>query len=573
MKKIFLFALSLMLLLGTALGLVACNDRDKTPVAATDIIVGGEAVYSIVYPDGASDKVYSAIDSLIKDIQKVTGVKLDAVKYSMMSKAKKDRFIFVGDTEAEQSVQAKATLAACIDSYAMVVAGDHIAIVGAYDSAVSSALTYWSESLLTSQYNAETKTLRFEDYRFEGTTPIPQTFDSAKLSEYSIVYPTGDVGQKKAATLLRDQIKLITGVNLPLVSSAKAQSPYEILIGNTGRPVSVRAYASGADIMKAHTVVEDGQLQVVSGGAYSAKREVEEILTFFLRNKSWSMEKGTYFSIDLIPETHAITQGSDARIMTLNILADYVVEANNQDALDVELRAEIFAGMLLRYTPDIIGMQECDGAWSTLILEYFDVIRERYGMDYRLLLANYGTMENTITVVYNAARFKCDYSKFHPYEYKVLSDNAKRTVRGAAVAKFTGVTDPSVQILLFSSHWDHTSQEAMNSCATEEAALIKQYEKEFPDAKLFCTGDFNSHKFEGTYLNWFVKEINGAIASNLARENGTLAVDGGYHPSGFIDHIIGHAGAYSVLYHTTILKNSCKLMTDHAPIYADIKLH
>ena len=151
-------------------------------------------------------------------------------------------------------------------------------------------------------------------------------------------------------------------------------------------------------------------------------------------------------------------------------------------------------------------------------------------------------------------------------------DNAVRTARGAGVAKLTSVSDPTVEIVLITSHWDHNSKEAMNSCATEEAAIVKLYEEKYPNAYVFCTGDFNSHKFEGVYLSQFVSEINGAIASDLARENSTLMIDGGYHSNGFIDHIIGRAGSYSVLYHDTLLVNSCDQMTDHAPIYADIKL-
>ena len=574
MKRLFLCALSVFLLLCLPVGLSSCRETQggEPPADSIELISNGQALYTLVYPDGASDKVFVAVDSFVKAVQKLTGVSMDAVKVSMIDRAKTDRFLYVGNTGCEVSTNAMAELKDYVDTYSISAAGKDITVVGMYDVAVQAALAYYQAELLEKNYDAETRTLRFEEYFFRGEVPLPQSFDRANLEKYVIVYPVGDEFYKSVATLLRDQIKLSTGYNLPLLTSVKEQNPYEILLGNTGRAASTRAYAQGFDVMKAHMYVEDGQLQFVSGGSYSAKREVEKFLTSFLIGGCESLAEGIHYPLDLIPELHERTEGSDARIMTLNILADYVVKATEQDALCVGMRAEIFAGMLLRYAPDMIGMQECDGAWSREIESYLPILKERYGMDYRLLLSTYEKYENCITIVYNADRFTCEFSQYHPYEYKPLTAGTTRTVRGAAVAKLTSVADPGVQILLFSSHWDHTSEAAMNSCATEEAALIRMYREKFPQAAVFCTGDFNSHKFNGTFLKQFVKEVGGAIASDLARANGTLAIDGGYHSAGFIDHIIGEANGYSVLYHNTILNNSCKQMTDHAPIYADIKL-
>ena len=88
----------------------------------------------------------------------------------------------------------------------------------------------------------------------------------------------------------------------------------------------------------------------------------------------------------------------------------------------------------------------------------------------------------------------------------------------------------------------------------------------------------------------FLKTVGGMIASDVARESGTLVVKGGYqcndnyridedipraeiskHTNDFIDHVIGTNGDFEVLRHDTILVNYCHVLTDHMPVYADIR--
>lgn len=576
MKKTGLLLLSLLLLLMGTVGLCACDKKNgKDPAWGSDIqlVADGRAQYTVVYPDGASERLFNAVDTFTKAIYRLTGARMDAVKSSMIQLAQNDRYILIGETSLEESSTAKAALDECIDSYIIAQTGDHLTVSASYDAALCAALTHYQESLMEKNYDQDAGILYFEAYTNQGTTLPPSSFDKANLDKYVIVYPGNNATYKTIATFLKEQIEIMTGKNLPVVSSTTGIHPYEILVGNTGHPLSLKAYADGIDVMKASILVENGQLQLVSGGAYSARREIENFAKGFFRSDDESLSDGTHYALDLIPNTHALTEGSDARVMTLNILADYVVQAKDQEALPVEVRAEIFAGMLIRYAPDMIGMQECDGAWVRQIKEYLPILKDQYGLDYRLILTTYGKVENVTTICYNANRFVLDEAQYHPYAYKPITDYSTRTARGAAVAKLTSVSDPSVQILLFSSHWDHTSEDAMNSCATEEAELVRSYQQKYPNATVFCTGDFNSHKFKGVYLQQFVSEIKGAIASDLARANGTLAVDGGYHSAGFIDHIIGPKDGYSVLYHTTIRENNCLVMTDHAPIFADVSLH
>lgn len=576
MKRLLLLSLSFILLIGVLLCAFSCSKEEAAPQNESihsdmKLIDEGKAMYSIVYSDRVSDALYNRITAFTNAIYKVTGVKIEAVKKSWIGKAANDRYIYIGKDSCDQAAEAADTME-FVDAYSIARVGDDVVFTALYNDALYKALEYYTSSLLEKNYNAETKTLVFEEFFFAGEEPFPTTFDCENLEKYVIVYPAGDMVYKEVALLLRDYIKLIQKCELPVVSTASEVNPYEIVVGKSDRSISQAAYATEPDIMKAHVLVEKGQVQIVSGGPYSAQSFVKDQAAKFLRSKDFSLSEGTHYHLDLLRESHTLTEGSDVRIMTLNVLAGYVVDAKDQDALPVAMRAEIFAGMLIRYQPDMIGLQECDGEWINQLRGYLPLLREKHGLDYSHILTSYQSLENVTSILYNTKRFRCDEAEYYPYEYTGENGLSKRTIRGAGVAKLTSLLDPAVEILLFTSHWDHTSEEAMNSCAKEEAAIVKLYEEKYPNASVFCTGDFNSHKFEGVYLNQFVSEINGAIASDLAREGGTLIIDGGYHTAGFIDHIIGRAGSYSVLYHNTLLVNGCDQMTDHAPIYADIKL-
>ena len=133
----------------------------------------------------------------------------------------------------------------------------------------------------------------------------------------------------------------------------------------------------------------------------------------------------------------------------------------------------------------------------------------------------------------------------------------------------------------------------MNECASSEAAIVNAYKEKYPQTRIFCVGDFNSHRFNEVFFKQFCSEINGLVASDVARVNGTLKVSGGFHGSGsnlseyktrydftpvtdsFIDHVVFTSSSSSVktsvLNHNTVYgtEGFCHIISDHCPVYAD----
>ena len=76
--------------------------------------------------------------------------------------------------------------------------------------------------------------------------------------------------------------------------------------------------------MSYEVIAEKGAIQIAAGGAFSAKKCVEDLRNSVLGDGAYLMSAGaqTTLSKDLAPEVVAISQGADARIMTLNIMPD-----------------------------------------------------------------------------------------------------------------------------------------------------------------------------------------------------------------------------------------------------------
>ena len=201
--------------------------------------------------------------------------------------------------------------------------------------------------------------------------------------------------------------------------------------------------------------------------------------------------------------------------------------------------------------------------------------------------------------MYRADKYRLDFAKYDPYSYDAAkAEKRGYYIRGASQVKLTEKVGNDTFIVV-NNHWDHGSGTSTNPthpewsqyCADNEAAIVNEYKKQYPGVRIFLTGDLNNHRPHlATILKNFLVTIDGKISSDIARENGTLAVTGGYqcnnnlrieedvprenissHSKDFIDHVIGTNGEFDVLWHDTILINYCHILTDHLPVYADIK--
>lgn len=573
MKKFLSLAIIVAMLCGAILSFSSCsaNNSDATndPTPSSDwngtIVSDGLSDCAIVIGKYASPEVKGAAAKLAQAIEDTTGKRLPtltddrAVEYGNEYK-----YIIVGNSVLAQSKKAMESLSSGYDAYKVELIDGAIVFASALDAGVCAAVRYYTENLIGTNYDSNTKTLAFEGCCADATTSFSTGFKLAEIDKYSIVYSTAVPGFELIVPEIAKAIKDTTGAQLStFADTEKAESEYEILVGFTNRNVSKRHYSSSR-IMTYEFIVDGTVLQIAAGGAYSAKSCINTLKTNILSKTGSTIAPGNYDFTDLAPTREALSDGADLRIFTANILSD----ANTDSSwLAVPYRFEIFCGNLLRYTPDAVGMQEIDAPFVKIIPSFLDVIDYLDGIDYEYILGTYNGYDQWEPIIYRADKYECEYSKYVPMEYW---DKITLFYRGVASAVFTSREDPDFQFGIINAHWNHTSDAFMNADSVAMAETFKNLSSRYPGVNLFCTGDFNSHYFNGKYLNSLLEDIDGAICRVVASEKGVFTPSF-THQGKYIDHIIGKAGMFDVMKHAPV-ENGEKPLTDHGVVFADIKI-
>lgn len=595
--------------------IIICNKPDEKKVDANtlfpffvseiNIIENGATQYYVVYAETASQEVITAANNIINEVTKLTGVTLNSATDTDLPPDNK--YIIVGDTTLDDSIKVKATINNAADSFVITATENgNIVILSNYEDKLEKATGLFTGTIIKNNYNPDTKTLAYEGYYEQGKDNLPDGYKLAELKKSKIVYATNLDGYRAVAETLRHHIKTTYNVDVPVYpDEGSVPSAREILIGETNRDVSQTYYETKAYIMEYDVMVENGSIQILSGGSFSARKAVEELCEKLLNedNAKKTLEKGSYTNNKMLANALPKNSSTDARLMTLNIMPYVLGEAAYANILPIRERVEIFAGILISYQPDVIGLQEADFKWQEQIPYYIDVLNEYYDLGYEFVLHTYNGKNVYCPMIYRADKYDALVCKYNHYDYHTSSANANdRYIRGASQLVLQNKNDAGEKFVAINAHWDHGGQtttanpQYMNECAQHEAAIVKNCKLEYPGTRIFCLGDFNSHRYNGVFFDQFCADIDGKIASEVARESGTLKASGGYHAGSaaniledgtrsdckptmnkFIDHIIftssDESTKTSVLRHDTLFATDgyCHILSDHCAVYADFE--
>lgn len=606
MKKTVALLLSVVLAMGCIVIMPSCKsdltEEPQTPPVT--LIEGGVAQYKIVYSATCPDSVFNAVNRMVTGIAAATGVTLATVRDRDVI-GMDGRYIIIGECAFEESARIKSTLSNAADSFTFERASSgNLVISASYDDQLVSAVEYYLENLVAKNYNAEAATLVFEGFYYNGSDMLPEGFELDDLEDCRIIYASTPEGYLEMAEKLQGAIRELTGEEIPILKDTERGSrAREILIGRTNRELSDICYEDDAYVMKYDIYAYRGSLQIACGGAFSARKAFERIeKTLLCEDEGFSAPKGSYAAEDLGGEEVPIPQSASVRIMTLNIMPYILGEKIYENVLPVRERAEIFAGVLIKHTPDVVGLQEADSKWEAYIPIYIDVLNEHYDLGYEFVLSSYNGKNNYCSMLYRADKYDALVCKYEPYAYDIAAAEKRGSyIRGASQLVLQNKRHADELFVVVNSHWDHGGDLAtadpsrMNNCATAEAEIVNAYKEQYPDARIFCTGDFNNHRFGGVYLSQFCRNIDGTIASEAARDQKTLVATGGYHANDatkmledkdrthsssnvnfFIDHIVFTSSRASlqtrVVRHDTLYRteNYCHILSDHCPVYADL---
>lgn len=590
MKKLSIL-LCIAMLLG-AFGLVSCESNP--PLETTDgvettektiervkLIENGKALYTLVYPNDASNEVMSTMENLVKQIKNVTGVELptksDYLRPGQTRNPQAKELLF-GRVDYDETREQLSKLAAA--EYTMKVQDAKLFILAPNDDYLIKAVKYYTDNLIEKNLEGEkgNYTLYFEEYSYveEGVYNL-SAFNGVSLVNYTIVYESDRAGYLAVAERLRDKIAAASGFNLSIKKDTQQkEGDYEILIGKTNRQLSQTNYAKAVDLMTYKVVLAGNQIQIVSGGAFSARYCVDRMMAELLGSDVEHFDDGEYIARDLksdVSDVPMLTQSNDLRIMSYNVMGERWADVWGSNTPTTVQRAEIFAAVLAIYQPDVVGMQELDSPWVPFLNYYIDVLKEQYGVEYTLAMTVHESKPN-----FNAILYRSDKLTVEAQGIEVTSwwEGAYHMRNGTWMKFSMG----EKQFILINSHWGNTEMDKFDLEGRERAEQVNRLRAEH-NVPVFCTADYNNGLTDTPFLNFFevATEVKALLhqakdAGVLVNENSGVAGVGlkRVRSDNYIDFVLG-CGNYTVKRYETVLSCMTMFASDHSPMVADVTLN
>lgn len=592
MKKISIL-LCIAILLGV-FGLASCNksqsdqniessaETTEKPVERVKLIENGKALYTVVYPNDCSNEVLTSMKNLVKQIKKVTGVELPTKSDYLRPGQEKDpnaKELLFGRVNYDETREQLFDLTAT--EYIMKVQDAKLFILAPNDEYLVKAAEYYGNNLIEKNLEGEKGnfTLYFEEYRYieEDTNDI-SAFNGISLVNYTIVYESERTGYQAVAERLRDKIAAASGFNLPIKKDTQQkEGDYEILIGKTNRQLSQMHYAEFVDLLTYKVVIEEGKIQIVSGGAFSARYCVDRMVVELFGSDVEHYDNGEYPERDLktdITDVPKLTQANDLRIMSYNIMAERWADFWGASTPTTVQRAEILAAVLSLYQPDVIGMQEVDAPWIPHLTYYVNVLKEQYGIEYTLAMTTHEGKPN-----FNAILYRSDKMTAEAQGIEVTSWWESTSVYHMRNATWMKFKMGEKYFILVNGHYCNTNQEKNIQDLREKAELVNSLIDEY-HVPVFCTGDFNS-MLDSPQMEVFLAEAPLEHLLLQAKELGVLINENSgignvglnrITSDNYIDFVIGY-GNYTVKRYETVLSCMTKYASDHSPMVADVTLN
>ena len=404
----------------------------------------------------------------------------------------------------------------------------------------------------------------------------PYQFKSSELEQYVIVYAEDNTDYFEYANKLSERIFEKYGKMLPTIPDTIATAQkYEILLGDTIQD------DRNSKIMEYSVTVTEGKFKINVGGSFSAEKAIEFLCKNVFNGKELTLDSGEHYKKSLMTKRYEMTDGALARIMSANILADAFADSSYNKA---SYRAEIFAGMLVACTPDVIGLQEADEAWNEILDRYLVKIQKAYGITYSRCLETYQDKINYTSFLYRSDKLKADDSNVNVFQW--WTDPAFKHnyhMRNIGWVQFSSLENSDKKFIVANTHWSYRTEHAdgrtslsgsnkpiaanelREQCKDETNAFLTKLRQDHLGIPIWVTGDFNTSLSFFTQSGWTPAYFQ--VISEEAKRNGVSASN--VPASGHLDHLFG-AGTYAIK-HFAFIKdvNELSALTDHPFVYAD----
>ncbi len=228
--------------------LMSCSDTDSEGADSTTsgapTVVGdgdysgditlsenGEAKISIVCQSATNTAVLNAIDYIKKEVAELGGAELTSIPDVLHDKADDKFEILLGDTKYSVSENMLSSLEG--NSFAIAVSGNKIVIVATNPYLYPVA----AEKLISALKSEDGRVFIQEGYSFKSENFEAVSLGADGKSDYTIVYEKDNDTAQDEAVKIRTAFRDI-GISMEIIDSTHNTYDKEILVGDTGRPLS-----------------------------------------------------------------------------------------------------------------------------------------------------------------------------------------------------------------------------------------------------------------------------------------------------------------------------------------------
>lgn len=481
------------------------------------------------------------------------------------------------------------------DYYIDVDNEEGISIVcGSRESAVSALDYFLTEYIEMGTSTEGTFAVSVPDSRVHVGQYLSGTIAGKPVSQYGIVYYCDSkyYDSRENAKYLREYFNRNFGVDMKIRNTDGSNSDNnrdiqnKIVIGKCNLEVSRNYYSGEIDVMDYSIVQHRNDLYIMGGSDWAIKYAIDRLIEEYLSKQipvphSYS-KSGSIYGEKIFP----YYGDANLRIMSSNVWYNkgmntwYDLGENASD----QYRFKNLAKVYLAYTPDIISFQELmpTSYYSDRLLREIN----RGGRNYQYVdgYMTFFVERNNTSIIYNTDTLELLDSGSHVFPYGSNSGSKSYTWG------FFEVKETGFQFVAFSTHlwWMKETAKAgstqwridqMTEICKKANELIRKH-----GCPCFVMGDFNckssSEEFSTMLNHNFADchEIATDFSSNSSgryicnKTSFSYKPNAGTYKKNSIDHIVvKNLKKARVLTYNYALPNFYGKLSDHAPIYIDIR--
>ncbi len=428
---------------------------------------------------------------------------------------------------------------------------------------------------------------------------LSDTIGNQSVDKFSIVYYCDDkyYDSRENAKYLKEYFLRYYGVEL-LIKNTDCSSEnvnrelkYKIVIGKSSLVLSEKYYSKRLDIMDYQILQQGNNLYILGGSDMSIRYAIDYMIDEFF-SKEVPVPNGFFISGSIYGKNIIQKYGdSNLRIMSNNVWYNKKGNTWLSEGFDCsnQTRYREMAKVYLAYTPDVISFQELypSSNCSDFMLREIN----KGGRNYQFVdgAREFYVLRNHTPIIYNTDTLELKDSGSHVFSYGSNTSGSNIGTKSYTWAYFRQKST-GYKFIVFSTHlwWKQEVVEPgsiqyridqMTEICKKANELIKEY-----SCSCYVMGDFNcktsSTEFAtmGKYNFSDCHEIATEFASNspgryICKENSfSYKPNAGTYKKNGIDHImVKNLKKARVLSYNYALPNFYGRLSDHAPVYIDVK--